>query len=216
MAESAIVLSMTPPRSPNGPKTGDSVRLSLRARKQAFVRDTIWSTAIDLFTVKGFEETTLDDIVEAAGTSRRTFFRHFESKRDLIAQPVVGYVESIAAVVESCPPSFTPSQLFRHVVSEVAQRTVSDPRTLKVMEIAARHPDAREAQLSRVAELQVRVTDSFARRCKDDVTAHLLAGLSLAALSVSYRLWFSSGKNDIAAAVKRTFARLSDIVRAVD
>jgi hypothetical protein len=66
--------------------------VSLQLRKQEFVRDAIWAVAIDLFAEKGFDETTLDDIVAAAGTSRRTFFRHFESKRDLIAQPIVTMV----------------------------------------------------------------------------------------------------------------------------
>jgi AcrR family transcriptional regulator len=205
---------MTSSRAPAGP-AAPLPRQSLRERKQAFVRDAIWSAAVDLFASKGFEETTLDDIVESAGTSRRTFFRYFASKRDLIAQPVVGYAESIAAAIDACPGGCPPSELLRHVVLDVARRTVSDPRMLKVMQIAARHPAAREAQLSRLAEVQERVTSAFARRCRDEVTAHLLAGLSLAALSVTYRVWFSSGKTDIAAAVRQTLARLSAVVNDV-
>jgi AcrR family transcriptional regulator len=208
-------MTRTPPVT-HHTQTTDSPRVSLRVRKQAFVRDAIWAAAIDLFAAKGFDETTLDDIVEAAGTSRRTFFRCFESKRDLIAQPVVSYADSIAAAIDSCPSSYPPSKLFRHVVIEVAQRSVSDPRTRTVMEIAARHVAAREAQMSRVAEVQGRVTEAFARRCKDEVTAHLLAGLSLATLSVSYRIWFMSGKHDIASAVKQTVSRLSTIVCDAD
>src|SRR3569833_1004137 len=76
---------------------------SLQARKQEFVRDAIWTAAIDLYAEKGFEQTTLDDIVAAAGTSRRTFFRHFESKRDLIAQPIANYGASLTRAIESCP-----------------------------------------------------------------------------------------------------------------
>lgn len=203
---------MTSIQPSNASAGSEPHRPSLRERKQAFVRDAIWSAAMDLFAEKGFEETTLDDIVRAAGTSRRTFFRCFESKRDLIAQPVANYAESIARAVDSAPSASPPSALLRHVVLEVARWTVSDPRTRKAMEIAARHPAAREAQSSRVAELQGRVTDAFARRCKDEVTAHLLAGLALAALSVSYRIWFASGKNDIASAVAQTLARLSAVV----
>src|SRR5437763_14629303 len=96
--------------------------VSLQARKQEFVRDAIWAAAIDLFAEKGFEETTLDDIVAAAGTSRRTFFRHFESKRDLIAQPMVNYGAPLTTAIESCPPRSSAAELFRHLVLEVAQR----------------------------------------------------------------------------------------------
>ncbi len=39
---------------------------------------------LELFTARGFEETTVDDIAVAAGISRRTFFRYFPSKNDLV------------------------------------------------------------------------------------------------------------------------------------
>lgn len=39
--------------------------------------------ALELFFERGFEQTTLDDIVRSAGIGRRTFFRYFASKNDL-------------------------------------------------------------------------------------------------------------------------------------
>jgi AcrR family transcriptional regulator len=189
-----------------------STSVNLQARKQEFVRDAIWTAAIDLFAEKGFEETTIDDIAAAAGTSRRTFFRHFESKRDLMAQPVVSYGASLTKTIESCPRTASPAALFRHVVLEVAQRTVSDSRMRKVMEIAARYPAAREAQQSRVAEVQDHLAEAFARRCKDEVAAHVLAGLTLSALSLAYRVWFSQSNKDIVSAVERVLAEFSVVV----
>src|SRR4051812_39002361 len=183
--------------------------VSLQTRKQELVRDTIWTVAIDLFAEKGFDETTLDDIVAAAGTSRRTFFRHFESKRDLIAQPIVNYGASLTTAIESCPEGSSAGELLRHVVLEVAQRTVADPRMRKVMAIAAKYPAAREAQLSRVAEVQDRIAEVFAQRSKDDLTAHVLASLTLSALSLTYRVWFSQGRKEIASAAQKVFAELS-------
>src|SRR3954452_19926640 len=198
--------SKTPLDDPADPAPS---KVTLQARKQEFVRDAIWTAAIDLFSEKGFDETTLVDIVAAAGTSRRTFFRHFESKRDLIAQPIVTYGASLTAVIESCSPSSSAAELFRHVVLEVAQRTVADPRMRKAMAIAAKYPGAREAQLSRVAEVQDRIAEAFAQRCKDDLTAHALASLTLSALSLTYRVWFSQGKKEIASAAQKVFAEFS-------
>ncbi len=82
----------------------------------------------------------------------------------------------------------------------------------KVMAIAAKYPAAREAQLSRVAEVQDRVADAFARRCKGELTAHALAALTLSALSLTYRVWFSQGKKDIASAAQRVFAELAKAI----
>lgn len=188
----------------------DSASAILRNRKQDFVREAIWTAAIDLFSEQGFEETTVDEIAAAAGTSRRTFFRYFESKRDLLAQPVSNYAASIAAAIESCPHKLAAAAILRRVVLEVANRTLSDPRMRKVMTIAARNAAAREAQRSRLAEVQDQIADAFAARSKDPLTAHCLAALTLSALSLIYREWFSQSRKDIDSAAARVFKELGE------
>ncbi|MGA9871325.1 MAG: TetR family transcriptional regulator [Rhodococcus sp. (in: high G+C Gram-positive bacteria)] len=47
-------------------------------------RLTVARAALDLFAVKGYEATSVDDIAEASGISRRTFFRQFRGKDDVI------------------------------------------------------------------------------------------------------------------------------------
>ncbi|MGJ5818776.1 TetR family transcriptional regulator [Paludibaculum fermentans] len=189
-------------------KTG-AAKTSLQARKLEFVRDAIWGVAIDLFAEKGFEETTIEDIVAAAGTSRRTFFRHFESKRDLVAQPVASYVDSLRNAIAAAPQQCSPAELFRHIVTQVAPLTVSETRMRKVMEISAKYPAAREAQLSRVAELQDHLAEAFAQRYPEGITAHILAALTLSTLSLVYRVWFAQGRQDIHSAVRQVLAELS-------
>jgi len=187
-------------------------RVSLQERKQEFARNAIWDSAIDLFFEKGFDETTVDEIAARAGTSRRSFFRHFESKSDLMAQPIVEWGSSLVSAIESCPTSLSVGELFCEVVFKVARKSASNPRSGKLMQIAGKYPAAREAQLSRVAAVQDRVTRAFGKRCKDDITAHLLAGLVFAVLGTTHQVWFEKGEKDIAATAQKTFAALTKVV----
>lgn len=196
----------------SAPPAAPAAKVTLQARKQELVRDALWTAAIDLFATKGFDETTVDDIAAAAGTSRRTFFRHFASKRDLMGQPVLSFGAALRQAIESSPAKSPPAALFRHVVTEVARRSAADARTHQLMEIAARYPAAREAQLSRGAELQDLLAEAFARRCRDELTAQALASLTLAAISLAHRAWFVSGKRDIVTTVEHVLARFSSIL----
>ncbi len=49
----------------------------------------IAAAALDLFLTQGFEATTVDQIAEAAGISRRSFFRYFATKEDVVVGDLV-------------------------------------------------------------------------------------------------------------------------------
>lgn len=53
-------------------------------RPPVTTRADIERVALDLFTRHGFDETTVDDIAAAAGIARRTFFRYYASKNDIV------------------------------------------------------------------------------------------------------------------------------------
>ena len=56
----------------------------LRERKKEATRRALLEIGNRLFHRKGFEATTIDEICEAAGVSRRTFFRYFANKEALV------------------------------------------------------------------------------------------------------------------------------------
>lgn len=67
------------------PQTPDSdLDLGRRARRSAATRESLFRAALDLFAVKGFAETTVEDITEAADVGKGTFFNYFPSKEHLL------------------------------------------------------------------------------------------------------------------------------------
>lgn len=71
--------------------------MSLRERKKSKVRAAIVEAALDLFERQGFAETSVDEIAAAAEVSRRTVFRYFASKEDLV---FLGQAEENRLVVQ--------------------------------------------------------------------------------------------------------------------
>jgi TetR/AcrR family transcriptional regulator, regulator of mycofactocin system len=55
-----------------------------RGRRPSTTRQDVARAGLDLFARQGFDETTVDQIAAAVGVSRRTFFRYFDSKRDVV------------------------------------------------------------------------------------------------------------------------------------
>ena len=56
---------------------------SRAGRRPITSRAEVEHAAFELFARQGFERTTVDDIAQAAGIGRRTFFRYFPSKNDI-------------------------------------------------------------------------------------------------------------------------------------
>jgi mycofactocin system transcriptional regulator len=74
MAGAMTSSTSTPPALAAPPRSG---------RAPATTHDELSRIALELFLERGFDETTVHDIVSAAGIGRRTFFRYFASKNDL-------------------------------------------------------------------------------------------------------------------------------------
>jgi mycofactocin system transcriptional regulator len=67
-----------------GRVTDQQPRAAGPGRPAATSRAELERVALDLFRERGFDETTVDDVAEAAGIGRRTFFRYFASKNDVV------------------------------------------------------------------------------------------------------------------------------------
>jgi AcrR family transcriptional regulator len=188
----------------------------LQHRKQDFVRGAIWDAAVDLFVDKGFDETTVDDIARAAGVSKRSFFRYFSSKSDLMGQGMVTYAAHITEAIQGAPASRSVMAIVRHTVRQVAVTAASYPRVRKIAHVASTSVAAREAQLSRLAELEDRVAEAYRVRgqvgASDTLTPRLLAELTLSILDVTFREWFADDDADILATTEQVFGVLTQVV----
>src|SRR6478672_8459942 len=61
--------------------------------------------ALDLFTLRGFENVTSDEVADAAGISRRTFFRYFATKADAVWGDFAGHVARLEGLLAATDPA---------------------------------------------------------------------------------------------------------------
>jgi len=75
--KTALLKTVAPPAQAHPP-------LSRRARNRAAVRQRLFDAAIRIFAKRGFHETTIEEITEAADVGKGTFFNYFPSKEHLL------------------------------------------------------------------------------------------------------------------------------------
>jgi AcrR family transcriptional regulator len=79
-----------------------------RDRKKNETRQALRDSAHRLFAEKGFSQTTIDDIAAAADVSRRTFFRYYDSKDDLLRSDVSDLLPAMLAALRARPADEQP------------------------------------------------------------------------------------------------------------
>lgn len=72
-------------------------------RRRLTTRGELEHVAFELFGTYGFDGTTVDDIATAAGISRRTFFRYFPSKNDVVWGDFDGMLERMRRRLAAAP-----------------------------------------------------------------------------------------------------------------
>src|SRR5207237_8043605 len=98
-------------------------RPGLRERKKQQTHEKIERVALQLFAERGYDETTLADIADAADVSRRTIFAYFQSKEDIVFCDEPLLYERLEQTLTQRPPEATTVDALSEFVSAL---TASD------------------------------------------------------------------------------------------
>jgi AcrR family transcriptional regulator len=98
---------------------GYPLPVSLWEQTRRTVRDDIAAAAMDLFVDQGFAAVTMEDIAARAGVSRRSLFRYFGTKEDVVLRGLAGTGESIAAALRERPLTEAPWPAILAVADEL-------------------------------------------------------------------------------------------------
>ena len=89
-----------------------------RSRTAAYAETT--AVAMGLFLEEGFEQTTIDQIAAAAGISRRSFFRYFGTKEDIVLGDLASEGERARDALEAVPLALGPWEAIREALGTIS------------------------------------------------------------------------------------------------
>lgn len=70
------------------------------AKKHELKKNELVEIAEKLFLEKGYEETSIEDILNASGLSKGGFYHYFKSKEEVLAESINNFAESLLKEVE--------------------------------------------------------------------------------------------------------------------
>jgi AcrR family transcriptional regulator len=144
--------------------------------------------ALELYSERGFDQTTVAEIAKRAGLTERTFFRHFADKREVLFSGEVD--DLVLNTLVDAPRSATPMNAVATAL-EAAGDLLEERRDLvrRRQAVIAANPALRERELIKFARLASAMTDVLRRRGVDDSAASLTAEAGIAVLKSAFERW---------------------------
>jgi AcrR family transcriptional regulator len=159
------------------------VRPGLRERKKQKTRETIIDTAFELFAERGYEQTTIAEIADAAVVSPRTVFAYFPSKEEILFSDVPEVHERFRRALEERAHGVTALDALRDIIAESLDL---GPAELRRKRIVAQDEALKRSERARRAPFEQMMVDAIAKDLgagPDDIHPQIVAAALIAALS---------------------------------
>jgi AcrR family transcriptional regulator len=175
------------------------------SRWEPNARGRLEQAAMELYSERGFEQTTVADIAKRAGLTERTFFRHFADKREVLFWGAGSLQEFLVSAVAGAPDSAAPIDVVAGALEGTAaffeeRRDYSRRRQA----VIAANTGLQERELIKLSTLASAMAEALRQRGVADAAASLTAEAGVAVFKVAFERWVSetSGTSD------RGFAQL--------
>ncbi|GGN11046.1 TetR family transcriptional regulator [Streptomyces fuscichromogenes] len=166
------------------------------------MRDALVAAAFRLFLERGYEQTTVDDIVALAGVGRRSFFRYFPSKEDVVFPDHEGCLADMTAFLASGAPECEPVRRVCDAARLVLRMYAENPTfSVQRYRLTKQVPGLRAYELSVVWRYERALAEylrgRYAGRPDGTLRADVVAAAVVAAHNNALRSWLrSQGRSD--------------------
>jgi AcrR family transcriptional regulator len=166
------------------------------ARWEPGARDRLQKAALELFSTRGFEQTTAADIAASVGLTERTFFRHFTDKREVLFHGQDAFVQVFLDGVAAAPSDASPLE----VVAAALQSSTSffpderRPYSRTRQTVIDANPALQEREVHKLAGLASSLAAALRARGVQEPTATLAAETGTTVFGVAFGQWIREGE----------------------
>ena len=174
--------------------------------------------ALELYSERGFEQTTVAEIAKRAGLTERTFFRHFADKREVLFSGAGSLEELLVSTVAGAPGSAAPMDAVAAAL-EAAGALLQERRGFarQRQSIIAANTELQERELIKLASLASAIADTLRRRGVTEPAASLTAEAGILVFKIAFERWLNeTNQRDLTQIIQESLDELKAVTAHVD
>jgi AcrR family transcriptional regulator len=188
------------------------------ARWDPGTEQRLTQAALDLFGAHGYDDVTITQIAERAGITRRSYFRYFPDKREVLFARSEQLPPAVADAVLAVDEHADPLSAALRAITEIGTMLVT--RTERAAErhaIISASPELRERDRTKVAAIAAAIEDALRHRGSTPAEAKVVAQIAAVVFENAYLRWIDAGElESFAACMRDVAATIHDAVTGSD
>ena len=183
----------------------EATPVPIRERTRRLVQTELTTVAQDLFLAQGYDNTTVDQIAAAAGMSKRTFFRYFPSKDDLVIGKYDLFADRMAEALDARPadePVWASLRRVFDITLDYVQDEYQRARNDAMEEIVRSTPQLYARYLEKMQGVQDLLIGRVAVRLNagdhvpTDPRPSAIVGAAFACMQAARQAWLASDRSE--------------------
>lgn len=157
-------------------------------------RGRLAQAALELYSERGYEQTTVEEIAKRAGLTERTFFRHYADKREVLFAGSQALQALFVQAVADAPESAAPIDALVAGLDAVSELFADREYARKRQAVITANAELHERELIKLASISAALADTLRRRGVAEPAASLTAEAGVAVFKVGFERWTAVGE----------------------
>jgi AcrR family transcriptional regulator len=145
--------------------------------------------AFELYTERGYDQTTVAEIAARAGLTERTFFRHFADKREVLFAGGDRFGAALVDAVDAAPPTATALEAVTAGIEAASSVFPAVELVRRRQALLLANPELQERELIKLASVAALLGEALRRRGVPDTAAELAAETGVTVLRIALTRW---------------------------